>query len=215
MHSEWTDLLSEYLDDELDAVTRRRVEHHLAECQSCAAVLNDLRRIVAVAPGYQGSNPSTELWPGIAAGIEARRVVTLPRRAGARWRELIAAGLLMAAAGAGATWYWVRGTVPAAGPVAEPPVLTAATPAGLNSARYDAAVAELEETLAANRARLDTATVRVLEQSLRSIDQAIAEARAAIQRDTANAYLNGQIAVNMRKKLNVLRLATRAIASET
>jgi len=214
MHSEWTDLLSAYLDDELDPVTRRRVEHHLAECGACARVLDDLRRIVGVAPGYQGTEPETELWPGIAARIEERRVVAFPRRAGLRWRELIAAGLLMAVAGAAGTWYWMSGSAPA-GPVAEAPVLTAATPAGLASARYDAAVAELEATLAANRARLDTATVRVLEQSLRSIDQAIAEARAAIQRDTANAYLNGQIAVNMRKKLSVLRLATRAIASET
>ncbi len=214
MHPEWTDLLSAYLDDELDPVTRRRVDRHLGECPDCAKVLEELRRIVAVAPRYQGTEPAAELWPGIARGIEDRRTVAFPGRRAARWRELIAAGLLMAAAGAGGTWYWVR-SAPPAGPAPQAPVLTAATPAGLASARYDAAVAELEETLAANRARLDTATVRVLEQSLRSIDQAIAEARAAIQRDTANAYLNGQIAVNMRKKLNVLRLATRAIASET
>jgi hypothetical protein len=83
------------------------------------------------------------------------------------------------------------------------------------SAAYDSASTELTRTLDANRGRLDTATVRVLEQSIRTIDQAVAEARAAIQRDTANAYLNGQIAANLRKKINLLKAATRAIHSET
>jgi hypothetical protein len=85
----------------------------------------------------------------------------------------------------------------------------------LTSAAYDTAVTALEKTLEANRSRLDTGTVRVVEESLKTIDRAIAEARAAIQRDSTNGYLNGQIAANLRKKVNLLRLATRAIASQT
>jgi hypothetical protein len=76
---------------------------------------------------------------------------------------------------------------------------------------YDGAVADLEAVLSQGRGRLDTATVRVIEQSLLVIDLAIAEARAAIAADPANAYLNGQIAANMRRKLDLLRRAAAAI----
>jgi hypothetical protein len=53
--------------------------------------------------------------------------------------------------------------------------------------------------------------VRVVEQNLEVIDRAIAEARAAIAADPANAYLNGQVAANMRRKLDLLRRTAAAI----
>jgi hypothetical protein len=81
--------------------------------------------------------------------------------------------------------------------------------------QFDAAVRDLEELLAAGRDRLDSSTVRTIEQSLARIDDAILEARNAIQRDPANGYLSRQIAANMRRKLNLLRVATQAIAART
>lgn len=219
MHSEWTDLLSGYLDGELDPVSRRRLESHLERCGPCAAVRDDLARLVASAPRYRGTEPGRRVWAAIAREIDGNRVVPIrPATEPARrfaWRHLIAAGLTMVAVGGGGAWYLAtRATVPSPafpGPAAEV-VLTGAPGA---SSGYDAAVAELEATLAAQRSRLDTATVRVLEESLTAIDQAVAEARAAIQRDTANRYLSTQIAVNLRKKVALLRLATRTIAAET
>ena len=79
-------------------------------------------------------------------------------------------------------------------------------------ADYDAAVADLEQVLVDGRSRLDTATVRVIDESLARIDAAIEDARGAIQRDPANAYLTRQITANMRRKLNLLRTAARAIS---
>jgi hypothetical protein len=218
MHTEWTDLLSSYLDGELDAITRRRLEAHLAGCPECAAVRDDLARIVAVAPGYQGTPPRADLWPAIATAIDRDRVVSLPARrtpVGVTLRYLIAAGVTIAAVGSGVYWYRASNLGAPAVVATVPSRSAEAVPAALESAKYDAAVAELEQILATRRGALDSTTVRVLEESLALIDRAIAEARAAIQRDPANAYLNEQIAGNLRKKLNVLRLATRAIASET
>lgn len=219
MHGEWTDLVSAYLDGELDAVTRRRLEAHLAGCAACAAVRADLERIRSVAPSYRGEPPTNDLWPGIQAAIDPRGVVRLADRRPARrffgLRQLLAAGLAASVIGAGALWYRNANrpaTTAVANEPAEPGQLV---PAAFVSKEYDDAVAELERTLATRRGSLDTVTVRVLEESLATIDRAIAEARAAVQRDTANVYLNEQIAGNLRKKLNVLRLATRAIASET
>ena len=218
MPDQIAELLSGYLDGDLDAITRARVEVHVADCAECREVLAELRQIASAARGYQGTVPERDGWPAIHAAIEADRVVAFPvRRPPARglgWRHLIAAGLVMAA-GLGGGWYWFgrdAGELPRV-VVSEPTVGTLV--AGFTSVAYDTAVADLQRTLDANRGRLDTATVRSVERSLATIDRAIGEARAAIQRDTANGYLNGQIAANLRRKLNILRVATRAIASET
>lgn len=77
MHEEWTDRLSDYLDGELPDADRRAVEAHLRSCAACAAVLNDLKRVVARAQGVAGAPrpPASDLWEGIAARIE-----TAPQR---------------------------------------------------------------------------------------------------------------------------------------
>jgi len=220
--SPWSDLLTPYLDGELDAETQRQLEDHLATCASCRMLLVDLRAIVSAAPGYRGAPPPRDLWPGIAAGIDRARVVPLPNRFTPRLftlRQLMAASVLLAAAAGGLAWFAARGDgappSPAlAGPATESPTASLAAMTRADSA-YGGATAELEQVLVEGRGRLDTATVRVIEQSLIVIDQAIAEARAAIAADPANAYLNGQIAANMRRKLDLLRRAATAIEAST
>jgi len=75
MHKEWTDRLSDYLDGELSADEHRAVESHLRECAQCAAVLNDLKRVVARArtAGDAVRPPQADLWAGIADRIDAPR----------------------------------------------------------------------------------------------------------------------------------------------
>jgi hypothetical protein len=81
------------------------------------------------------------------------------------------------------------------------------------STSFDHAVAELEQVLAERRDRLDTATVRVLEQSLRTIDRALAQARAALATDPNDPYLNAHLADTMRRKLNLMRRAATLVAA--
>src|SRR4029079_828701 len=73
VHEEWTDKLSEFLDGELAADEQRAFEAHLRGCTSCAAVLADLKRVVARAQqaGAVPRPPSADLWAGIAARIES------------------------------------------------------------------------------------------------------------------------------------------------
>jgi anti-sigma factor RsiW len=75
VHEEWTDRLSEYLDGELPADEQRAVDAHLRGCAECAAVLADLKRVVARAQqaGAAPRPPSADLWAGIAAGIDSQR----------------------------------------------------------------------------------------------------------------------------------------------
>jgi hypothetical protein len=80
---------------------------------------------------------------------------------------------------------------------------------------YDAAIRRLEGELVAGRGRLDSATVRMVEDKLRLIDHAILEAERALAADPANAYLNGHLTQTRLRKLELLRRVaalTRAVS---
>src|SRR3954468_9925823 len=230
MSDVWTDRLSEYLDDELSPGERAALEGHLAGCAECSATLADLRRVVARARALESTGPATDLWPSIAAGIGAAPILRAegPRRVRAHGRftfslpQLLAAGIGLRVLSGGGVWL-LR---PGSGPAVAPAVASGASPAPAESGLgtpaswqrraapgYDAAVADLERVLAEGRGRLDTATVRVLEQNLRVIDQAIDQARRAVAADSANAYLNSHLAETMRRKLNLLRQAASLVSA--
>ncbi len=217
----FTPLLSGYLDGDLNDLERRRVEAHLESCVACRRVLADLHAIVAAAPHYQGREPGRDLWPGIAAGLgpasapasaaPIRRIGSRSRWSFGSWPMLLAAGLLVAVLSGGSVWLATRSARPPTGDTAGLPPARF-TNAATAEFQYEAAVSDLERILEEGRSRLDTATVRVVEENLRKIDAAIAEARAAIARDSANAYLSHQVAANMRRKLNLLRAVAGALA---
>ncbi len=224
MFDRFTEELSPYLDGELDDLSRARLEIHLAECLDCTRTLAELRAIVVAAPGYEGREPSRDLWKDIEPRLNEADILLIGasrpavQRSSHRfgWRELIAASIVMAAIGGGSVWLAVgRGepdarTAMAPAPTADSGAVGSAV--GFAEEQYDSAVRDLEQLLDAGRDRLDSATVRTIEQNLVRIDSAIAEARAAIQRDPSSSYLSRQIAANMRRKLNLLRVATQAIA---
>jgi len=111
VHEEWTNQLSEYLDGELPAGERDAVEAHLKSCASCAAVLNDLKRVVARASAVASHPPQADLWAGIAGRIEpdaAARVVPFAAREKRRvvftLPQLAAAAALLIAVSGGLAW---------------------------------------------------------------------------------------------------------------
>ena len=223
----WTDRLSEYLDDELPPRERAELERHLLGCAECSGTLAELRRVVARAHALESTGPAGDLWPGIAARIGATPTSRTEGRwsAGAQGRftfslpQLLAAGIALMVLSGGSVWLLHPGS--AATPVAsvspQPPADSGlGTPVSWQrraAPRYDAAVADLERVLAEGRGRLDTTTVRVLEQNLRVIDQAIEQARRAVAADSANAYLNSHLAETMRRKLELLRQAASLVSA--
>jgi hypothetical protein len=94
------------------------------------------------------------------------------------------------------------------------PASTGASVAALatGSPRFDRAIAELEQALAAGRGRLDPRTLRILEENLRTIDRAIAEAQRAVAADPANTWLRSHLASTMQRKVELLRTATMLAA---
>jgi anti-sigma factor RsiW len=224
MTDAWTDRLSEYLDGELPAEERTALEAHLRHCVACGAALADLKRIVRRARALDDRPPERDLWPGIAkqigvpaaAAAEAAEI----RFGGRRWAfslpQLAAAGIALMAFSGAAAWLLhpvATAVVLTPGPTPSVVVPTAARPARPAERSYDLAVAELQQVLAQNRGRLDTATVRVIEQNLATIDRAIAQAQRAVSADSANIYLNSHLAETMRRKLELLRQAAALVSA--
>jgi hypothetical protein len=85
----------------------------------------------------------------------------------------------------------------------------------VSTRRTDAAIADLQEVFERSKSRLDTSTVRVVQQAFTTIDQAIAEARAALEADPGNAYLNLHLADTMRRKLELLRRVNAIAAAQS
>jgi hypothetical protein len=216
----WTNQLSDYLDGELTADEQDALEHHLEDCAECRDALAGLRRVVARARALEDRAPGHDLWPGIAGRIGAtarspvRHPSRLPRRYAFSLPQLAAAGIALATVSGGSAWLLrpsVAGTF-AVQPPPAPPALPVATASARGTGGYDAAVADLERVLRDGRGRLDSTTVRVLEQNLAVIDAAIAQARRAVAADSANLYLNSHLAATMRRKLELLRQAASLVA---
>lgn len=211
MSHRWIDQLSDYLDGELAAADRSALEAHLESCEECRETLAGLRRVVARARALEDQPPGQDLWPGIADRIGAR-ASRPPRRFSFSLPQLAAAGIVLAALSGGAAWVLHPAGSTRVGVL--PPVGTPALPAAPVAARsYDVAVADLERILEEGRGRLDSTTVRVLEQNLATIDRAIAQARRAVAADSANLYLNSHLAATMRRKLELLRQAASLVAT--
>jgi len=219
MHDSWRDRLSEYVDGELAPRERAELERHLGECDECRDAVDDLRRVVERAQGLEDREPEHELWSGVAqrVGITTGVVDLAERRQRRKVSfsipQLAAAGITLMMVTAGAVWLALGpGTDSPAVAGQQGPVVDEPAPVFAAMPGFDAAVTELQRVLTERRDVLDSATVRVLEENLAVIDRAIGEARAAVERDPANPYLNQHLADNMWRKVRLLRQAA-AIAT--
>lgn len=70
---------------------------------------------------------------------------------------------------------------------------------------YARDIAQLRSLVQQRRGELDSSTVAVLEKNLELIDRAIAESRAALERDPGSEFLADELARAMTKKVAVLR----------
>jgi hypothetical protein len=208
MNDQWTDRLSDYVDGELAAGEQSALEAHLTTCADCRATLEELRRVVARAKQLEARPPRTDLWPGVAQRIGAGKVVDIrSRRFSFNVPQLIAASIALVLLSAGGMWVALHQPQP----VLDGRIVTPAIWTG----RTDAAIADLQDALERNESRLDTATVRVVRENLALIDRAIAQARAALEADPGNAYLNLHLADTMRRKLELLRRVNAIAAAQS
>ena len=220
----WTDRLSEYVDGTLSGSERAALEAHLAGCAACTTTLDELRRVVARARGLEDRPPAADLWPGIAERIGVSPdVVPLSARRRARRLsfsvpQLIAASIALALVGGAAVRLALpRGRAALTLEGSRPGAATVVSWAGPAISASDSAVLELRAALDLGRrsGQIDTATVRVLEQSLMTIDSAVTQARRALDTDPNSVYLHQHLAETLRRKSQFLRRATTLVSART
>jgi hypothetical protein len=231
----WTERLSEYLDGALTPDARAECDAHLTTCGVCRVALDELRAVIAAAKADPDREPAADLWPGVLARIapaesavgRAEVVSFSAAKAQASGRatrhitftlpQLALAASLLIAVTAGAAYVAggrsLNRPLPQEDPIqaqAEPLLPRSATVERANfaDAEFDQAISDLEKVLTERRDELDPRTVVVIERNLAAIDQAIREARAALDADPANTFLNSHLADARRKKLELLRQAT-------
>jgi tetratricopeptide (TPR) repeat protein len=221
----YTDRLSDYLDDEdLGSSERQEIETHLAVCEHCRAVLAELRDVSDLGRQLTDSVPQSDLWPGVAERLNAPQVLPFVARAPRRFSftlpQLVAAGLALMVLSGGLVWVARLGDPrtslpPVVAHIEPDPGEQLLSPVALVDPTYDQAVADLEKVLEAGRGRLDPETVRILEDNLDTIDQAIEQSRKALRADPANVYLNNHFVASRNRKLALLRRASAlAMASD-
>lgn len=169
-----------------------------------------LRELLARLPEAQ--EPDRDLWPDIRARVEAERMQALPgagaARRGARTiplRWAAAAAVVLVTATASLTW-WTR-------PADTPPPADSTSHAIYSFASYERSAEELSTLLAQRSAKLDPATRDVLERSLRTIEEALGEARAALEAQPASSEMRAFVEAAWRQKLDFLRRANDVAAT--
>ena len=167
---------------------------------------------------WRDEMPSRDLWAGIAQHIAAQPR-TRSRQIAFTLPQLAMAASLLVAVASGVTYLAARPDVATS---KEPVIQAYGVPedetqgsvvqANFADAQFNAAVTDLETILREERDRLDPRTVLIIERNLQAIDDAINEARMALNDDPANPYLNSHLADARRRKLDLLRHATSLAA---
>lgn len=210
--------LHDYVDGLVGGAERATIERHLEACTECATSVREVRALLGqLARLPRGITPARDLLPAIGAAIDAgsggARTSRLPLRERTVWsaRHVLAAAAIVLVALTSAVTALVVGTT-----AVPPDVVAVHAPGAFEpeafrriEANYIAATDELEAVLAARRGALAPETVRILEENVRIIDAALAEAGAALRSDPGNAALSEMMVAAYEKKLDLLRRAAQ------
>lgn len=83
--TECQELISDYIDGELELGEQAKIERHLADCEPCRAVRDDVLQIVHFSHQLPEHSPSGALWARIRSDIEEQQPAGFWSRAGAWW----------------------------------------------------------------------------------------------------------------------------------
>jgi anti-sigma-K factor RskA len=215
-------LLDDYVTGELAEDARGPVADHIASCAICAAEVESLKVILARARELpKAIEPPAEAWSNIRSTIERDREAVASHSTSSTsgfWRRapgLAAAAVLVALLSSAGTAFYMssrsvdgnssRAVAGNANSGGTPATLAAFT---IEENNYLRNVAVLQDLLDQQEALLAPETVAQLKSSLRTIDEAILEARNALARDPANRVLIEMLSGTYRQKVDLLRRTT-------
>lgn len=216
-------LLDDYVTGDLTEEARPPVEEHVIACALCAAEVESLRRILARAAELPKSiDPPADAWSNIRsailrdeAAVRASSSVSRPGIWQRRYVLAAAAAVLVAVLSSAGTALYMGGHYSGArsnraianssSAEGTPATLAAFT---IEENNYLRTASMLQDLLDQQDASLAPETLAQLKASLRTIDEAILEARSALARDPANKLLLEMLSASYRQKVDLLRRTT-------
>jgi len=202
--NEW---LGDAVEGTLDAERQAQIDAHCRGCAACRELLNDLKEIRAAAATLDRHTPSPELWKAIAAKVDDPDVAASRfgrSRWVSAWPQLAAAAALVMMMGA-AAWF-VSGTNRSGSDgAASDLVRNAASELQLAEQHYQNAITALELLTVARDSALDPSVAAEIAQSLKSIDRAIDDSRAALKSDPSSFVAQTSLLEALRMKVALLQ----------
>ena len=196
------DRLNEYLDTTLDRAASAEVERHLEGCDECRRVVDGLRRVKEGAAALpRSAEPPRDLWPEIRDSLPGQ-VASFERRLPGHWlRPLMALAAVFLLGMVTVLLLQDQGADVATGPRISGVALNAV------EEEYRTATDELLEALDVRREDLSPDTLRVVDENLRIIDEAIGRLRTAIEADPDRAGSGHRMIALYGRKVDLLQQA--------
>jgi anti-sigma factor RsiW len=212
--------IHEMVDGTIGSIRRAELELHLAQCDDCRALLEDLRRIHEAAAALPVIEAPDRAWLQIAGRLrqegrihEQAPAAPAKRRSVAIW--LAAAAAIVIAVGSALVLLMPRtppatqtASAPAAGGGNAAPaksVETVQNEVDAAQQQFEKAIAELEKVAKANQQALDPGTSATIEKNLGILDQAIADNRVAVKSEPTSVAARETLFEALRQKVSLLQ----------
>ena len=205
--------IQELVDGTLGPIRRAELELHLEACDGCRALATDLREIARTARSLDVLEPPEQVWKSLSGRLRADRAAAGPSVALGRHRSVallaIAAALVLAV---GASLFMRRG--PATTPqttttsqgVAQPATGNAATANPVQSVETALTSTETEfQRLVEATNAVDPKTAAALQKPLLVMNEAMSEARKALDADPQSAPARASFYEVLRQKIQFLQ----------
>ena len=201
------DLLNDYVDEALPEAGRLELEQHLAECDDCHGVVQEIRSLVRRAADLPELPPGRDLLPGI------RRATRQDGARFHRWGAIAASLLLVGSVAIGTLLIKQRtGSTVAQAPAAQAPTSPEdAAMAELRAAEkaFAQAAQVLLETLEARRGELPEEALVALEENITLIDESIDEVRRSLGSDGDQVQSERALTALYQQKMQLLWKVSR------
>lgn len=209
-------LLDDYVMGDLADDARPAVAEHVNACDICRSEVQSLERIRALTRELPTEvEPPAAAWAGIRSAIERDKTAVTEAAPvkPSRWQRplsIAAAAAIVALLSSSGTYLYLRqhpvGSTTASNRQDSAPATLAAFTIEENN--YLRTAASLQDLLDQQEGSLAPETVAQLKASLRTIDEAILEARNALARDPANRMLIEMLTSSYKQKVDLLRRTT-------
>ncbi len=202
--------LDDFAEDSLDEIRERDLKAHLALCEACEQEMvaaEKLRRsVVELSTSVE---PPRDLWPGIAARIESRKVV----QGRFLQRALIAAAAAVVIMMTATTAYFIgsrQSLEPGAAAAAPEAVRHDVVQASFNAlgvTDFEQTRRQLLHVLESRRNELSPETLSLVMENVQLIDDAMAKIATALGDDPGNELLQRRLVHAYRRQIDLLEQA--------